>query len=35
MAPEVILGDGYTFCIDFWSIGILINNIINHIIIIT
>ena len=21
MAPEVILGDGYTFTIDFWSIG--------------
>lgn len=21
MAPEVILGEGYTFSIDFWSIG--------------
>ena len=24
MAPEIILGDGYTYCIDFWSIGICI-----------
>ena len=23
MAPEVILGEGYTFQVDFWSIGIL------------
>ena len=22
MAPEVILGEGYTFIVDFWSIGI-------------
>lgn len=22
MAPEVILGEGYTFSIDYWSIGI-------------
>lgn len=21
MAPEVILGEGYTFSVDFWSIG--------------
>ena len=21
MAPEVILGEGYTFSIDYWSIG--------------
>jgi cGMP-dependent protein kinase len=22
MAPEVILGEGYTFMVDYWSIGI-------------
>jgi serine/threonine protein kinase len=21
MAPEVVLGEGYTFSVDFWSIG--------------
>ena len=21
MAPEIILGSGYTYCIDYWSIG--------------
>jgi len=21
MAPEVIIGEGYTFAIDFWSVG--------------
>ena len=24
MAPEVILGEGYSFQVDFWSIGIMI-----------
>ena len=22
MAPEVIIGEGYTFAIDYWSVGI-------------
>ena len=25
MAPEVILGEGYSFQVDYWSIGIFIN----------
>ena len=24
MAPEVILGEGYTFSIDYWSIGLFL-----------
>jgi len=28
MAPEVIIGEGYTIAVDYWSIGNKTNNII-------